>query len=151
MAQLKNVVLFYLLTTATASIIQKLIGIDDFCSDGYINAEGYCFKVYDSQSTTAFFARRTCERNQGHLVYIDSQDKNHALLRFLGNYTTTDEVYIDGRMMYDIQLINYEGEDMIYTNWGRHSPHCVVYNVRTGIWDLNSCLDYLDFVCEMYW
>ena len=151
MVLLRNFVLFHLLITGAASISQTLSGTDDFCYDNYINTDGYCFKVFDSQRTKAFFARRTCERNQGHLVYIDSQDKNEALLKYLGKYTTTDTVYIDGRMTGDIELINYEGDGMVYTNWGRHRPHCVVFNVRTGTWDLSSCQDNLDFVCEMYW
>ena len=151
MALLRNLILFHFLILGATSVARSLYEADDFCYGNYTNIDGYCFKVYDSQRTTAYFARRVCELNQGHLVYIESRDKNEALLKLLSNYTTTELVYIDGQVTDDIQLINYEGEDMIYTNWGRHTPHCVVFNARTGIWALSSCTRYLDFVCEMYW
>ena len=153
MVPLKSLVLFHILILETASTAKTLFGEDDFCSGNYSNTDGYCLQVFDSQRTTVYFAKRVCERNQGHLVYIDSQHKNEALWKLLRRYTSSRniDVYIDGRLTGDIQLVNYEGEEMVYANWGRHTPHCVVFNARTGTWALSSCTRYLDFVCEMYW
>ena len=153
---MKKVTMQLLATVFLACFLTCTKGDDigDICFDGYINSSGYCFKVFQGQNTIAHFARQTCEHNNGHLAFIDSQEKNNALVTFLKNYPTTDHVYIDGRRQYTFEDINYEGLEMGFTNWDHDfteiTEECVVMDVKTGTWFLNSCFDYNSFVCEMY-
>ena len=127
---------------------------DDICYEGYTNSNGYCFKFFPGQRTIAYFARRTCEHNNGHLAFIDSEEKNDALFDFLKNYATSGRVYIDGRRQYSFKDINYEGMEMGFHKWDSDFTEilekCVVLNMNTGNWFLDSCFEYNDFVCEMY-
>ena len=110
---------------------------------------------YQGFSTTNYYAKYTCEGHHGHLVHINSTEKNDALLTFLRHYTSEANVYIDGSRKYNYTDIDYEGEVMTYSNWDSAVPQlteqCVVLSVKTGTWFLNSCSEYHDYVCEMYW
>ena len=125
------------------------------CYGTYISFKTYCFMYYPGFITTNYYAKNTCEGHHGHLVHINSTEKNDALLTFLRHYTSDANVYIDGSRKYNYTDIDYEGEVMTYSNWDSAVPQlteqCVVLSVKTGTWFLNSCSEYHDYVCEMYW
>lgn len=104
---------------------------------GYVvSKHGFCLKLYNEMKTRDE-AEEVCQKEQGHLVNIDSFEKVHDVNKTLGEYSYSyDNLWIDGRRF--VQggpwEYGYKPSDSSFTYWGDNDPDngaselCMMYH-----------------------